>query len=170
MTPVQHVRHLTAALFSLLLTLVFLPRAQAQGGGNALNATFDATSRLPTLLSQPVEPHFHWERRKPLEDRAPKKFVLMSAVVYTGAFLDMQESVSLRPHFHEHDPLARPFTHLPVPAYYAAGGVLATGVNFLAWSMARSHRLHRFWWLAPLCSISGNMTGYAYTKMHEHVR
>lgn len=154
----------------LLLASLCLAPAHAQEGASALNASFKVDARIPAPTTRPIEPRPRWERIPPIRDRSPRKFALVATAVYSAAFLDMQESISLRPGFNEHDPIARPFTHLPAPGYYAAGAVLATGVNWVAWKMARSDRLHRLWWVPQLCSIAGNMSGYTYTKTHEHSR
>ena len=61
--------------------------------------------------------------------------------------------------WHETDPLARPFVHLPTPAYYATGLALATGVNWLSWKMAHSRRFHRLAPLPQLAAIAGNLYG-----------
>lgn len=88
--------------------------------------------------------------------------------VYTAAAMDMQESASLMPRFHEDDPFTKPFAHMPVPAYYATGFAFATGLNWLAWKMVRSEKWHKVWWIPQVCSIAGNMAGYGYTKTHEN--
>lgn len=104
--------------------------------------------------------------RRPLETSSTRRFVLLSAGVYAFALLDIHETASM-PHAIELDPLARPFTSLPKPAYYASGVALATSVNFSAWMMARSPRWHRVWWIPQLCSMSGNLWGFASTKARE---
>jgi hypothetical protein len=90
-------------------------------------------------------------------------FILMSAAVYGAATLDMHETMSLRPNLIEHDPLARPFTRLAPPEYYACGYALTTAVNLIAWRMMRSARWHDAWWLPQATSIAGNDWGYTST-------
>ena len=59
----------------------------------------------------------------------------------------------------EQDPLARPFTRLPAPAYYASGFAMATGMNWMSLRMSRSPRLRRIWWLLQALTIIGNAQG-----------
>lgn len=94
-------------------------------------------------------------------------FLLLSASVYSAAFLDMYETKSLGTHVHEYDPVARPFVHLPTPAYYATGAVLATGVNWLGWKLAHSRRWHQVWWLPQLSAVAANSSGFGYTVAHK---
>lgn len=132
-----------------------------------VNLTHEALpdSKIPTrpaLLPLPrIEP------RKPVKDEHKRLFFVLSAGVYTAAGLDMEQTVALRPHFREYDPLARPLVGLPAPAYYAAGALFATGVNWLGWKMARSPRWHKIWWVPQATSIAGNLAGYSYTRAHE---
>jgi hypothetical protein len=90
----------------------------------------------------------------------------MSPRVYAAAGLDLEETASLRHHFHEYDPLAKPSVGLPAPACYAAGALFATGVNCLGWKMARSPRCDKIWWVPQVTSIAGNLAGYSYTRAH----
>jgi hypothetical protein len=118
-----------------------------------------------------IEPPSRDERRaekirRPLETSSMRRFALLSAGVYAFALLDIHETASM-PHAIELDPLARPFTGLPKPAYYASGVALATSVNFSAWMMARSPRWHHVWWVPQLGSMAGNLWGFASTKARE---
>ena len=78
-----------------------------------VNLTHEALpdSKLPTrpaLLPLPrIEP------RKPVKDEHKRLFFVLSAGVYTAAGLDIEQTVALRPHFREYDPLARPLVGLP---------------------------------------------------------
>jgi hypothetical protein len=140
------------------------PAGHAQGlpGVMALKLTPITHAESPSIHPLPlIEP------RKPIIFRAPRVFILTSAAVYGAAVLDMHETISLRPNFVEHDPLARPFVRLPAPAYYAAGLALATGVNWLSRKMARSSRWHGAWWLPQMCEFGGNLWGYTSTKARE---
>ena len=138
----------------ILLSLILCGMTNAQGVvGN------QSTARLPLLRTKQT-----WQEPR------NRRFFLLSTGVYAAASMDMQESASLRPHFHEDDPLAKPFAKLPLPAYYAHGIGFATSMNWLGWKMARSERWHRVWWLPQVCSIAGNLIGYGHTKTHEHRR
>jgi hypothetical protein len=90
------------------------------------------------------------------------QFFALSTGVYAAAAADMHQTLQMRHYswWSETDPLARPFVHLPAPAYYATGFALATGVNWLAWKMGRSRKWHK---LAPwpqLFAIGGNTYGF----------
>jgi hypothetical protein len=157
------------------LTLIFLmpfhlAMVHAQDAISAINTNFSPGIRIPTPPVQPIKPVPNWSVRKPFNDRSDRRFILLSAAVYAAATLDMHESLSLRPTFHEDDPLAKPIARFPAPAYYATGAAFATGMNWLGWRMARSERWHSVWWLPQMCSIAGNLLGYGYTKRHEHSR
>jgi hypothetical protein len=97
--------------------------------------------------------------------KSPHLFVLGTAV-YTAALLDMAETSSRLPNFHEYDPLARPLLKLPAPLYYTAGMSWATGINLVGWKMARAPRMRRFWWTAQAAAIMGHLTGFGYTRTH----
>jgi hypothetical protein len=68
----------------------------------------------------------------------------------------------------EHDPLAKPFTNLPRPAYIAAGEVGAAGVSFIGWKMKHSkHKwVRKIWWVPQAATISGNSYGSIYSARH----
>ena len=153
-----------------LLLLVLSAAARAQETIGAVNANFTPGVRTPVTTIQSIKPLPPLKMKRPWEDRSARLFFLLSAGVYAAAAMDMQESASLRPHFHEDDPLAKPFAKLPLPAYYAHGFAFATGVNWFGWRMARSEKWHRIWWLPQVCSITGNFIGYWHTKTHEHRR
>jgi hypothetical protein len=93
---------------------------------------------------------------------AEKKFILLSAGVYAAALADMHQTLAVRnlSWWYETDPFARPFIHLPTPAYYATGLAMATGVNWLSWKMARSRRWRKLAPIAQVLSISGNLYGF----------
>jgi hypothetical protein len=152
----------------MLLYLALPAVAHAQEAIGAVKANFAPEIRAPGTTIQPIKPLPPLKMRKPLEDRSAGRFFLLSLGVYAAATMDMQESASLRPRFHEDDPLAKPFVKLPLPAYYATGIIFATGVNWLGWRMAHSERWHSVWWLPQVCSIAGNLMGYGHTKAHEN--
>lgn len=106
--------------------------------------------------------------KPPSKLKVPKAgFLLLSGLTYSAAGMDMHDttdSINLCRKYYcvgdaEGDPIARPFTHMPTPAYYAAGYALATGVNWLGWKMGRSPRWHKVWWLPQVISISLNTEG-----------
>jgi hypothetical protein len=170
--PTRYIGVLCQAVTLLLMLQFNLRVTRAQDAIGAINTNFTSSSgvRIPTSPIQPIKPPPDWPVKKPFNDRSARPFIFLSTSVYAAATLDMRESLSLRPHFHEDDPLARPFSHLPAPAYYTTGTAFATGVNWIGWKMARTERLHGVWWLPQLCSIAGNMFGYGYTRRHEHSR
>ena len=166
------------------LLLGFAPRAKAQDAthAKAQDATHalkleltsdDATRPFPPKILEPAPareitaPAATWKvariRDVPVARQNRTVFFLTSSAVYGIAFLDMHETMSLRPYLIEHDPLARPFTRLPEPAYYACGFGLTTAVNLVAWRMMRSARWHSVWWLPQAGSIAGNDWGYSST-------
>jgi hypothetical protein len=104
------------------------------------------------------------EPRKPLINARFSPYLILSAGVYSAAWLDMTETQSSMPNFTEADPLARPFLLLPKPLYYASGTMLGTAVNWLGWKMQRSERWHRIWWLPQAVSIAVNLSAYGYTR------
>jgi hypothetical protein len=90
------------------------------------------------------------------------EFILLSTAVYGASLADMHQTLAVRKLYwwYETDPLARPFVHLPTPAYYAAGLAMATGVNWLSWKMAHSRRWHKLAPIPQLLTIGGNLYGY----------
>jgi len=166
-------RHLLRRLLLIGGMIVLLSSARIARAQDALVAIKSALAtevRTPNIPVEPINPVRPRPIRRALEDHSRRRFLLMSIGVYTAAFLDMQESVSLRPRFREQDPLARPFAALPAPAYYITGAAFATGINWVGLQVARSQRLHRVWWVPQACSIAGNLFGFGYTKLHERPR
>lgn len=150
--------------FVMLAALAAAPAGRAQIVPVNLTDNALSDSKIPTKAV--LHPLPRIEPRKPVADEHKRLFVAMSAGVYAAAGLDMAESMALRPHFQEYDPLARPFVGLPAPGYYAAGALFATGVNWLGWKMARSPRWHKMWWVPQAASIGGNLAGFSYTRAH----
>jgi hypothetical protein len=74
----------------------------------------------------------------------------------------------LREGGYETDPLARPFTNLPTPAYAAVSMAGAAGVDWLGLRMQRSRHLwiRRFWWAPQIAQIQFNIVGAAYSARH----
>ena len=149
---VSSIHRVSRTLTSMLLFLILSVVTHAQDAIRNQSIT-----RAPLLKSQQA-----WK------ERSTRQFFLLSTGVYSAASMDMQESASLRAHFHEDDALAKPFAKLPLQAYYTHGIAFATSMNWLGWRMARSERWHSVWWLPQVCSIAGNLIGYCHTKTHEH--
>lgn len=155
----------------LILTfgIVIAPNpARAQDTLVAIKAALSTEVHVPSVPIQPLETRHRRPIRTPVEDRSRRRYLFLSLGVYAAAFMDMGESISLRPWFKEQDPLAKPFATMPTPAYYITGAAFATGINWVGLKMARSERWHRVWWLPQVCSIAGNAFGFGYTKLHEH--
>jgi hypothetical protein len=158
-----------------ILGAIFLaPFASAQSdppdSSPILAALLPEPKRTDSNLISPLRP----AEADPLQSRlkvpvrfSKARFVLLSASVYGAALADMHQTMEVRnlPWWYETDPLARPFAHLPAPAYYAAGLAMATGINWLSWKMARSRRWHKLSPLPQLLSISGNVYGL-HTNLH----
>jgi hypothetical protein len=162
--PSQRTQQICRLIFLLVFTQTLTNGAHAQVSTASTQTNLLAKYPLPSEDLSTA--HFKEIRRtKPGINR--KAFVAMSAAVYGFAFLDMHETMSLEPGLIEHDPLARPFTKLPPPAYYVTGAALATGVNFIAWKLGRSRRWHKFWWIPQAASAYGNVYGYGTTKARE---
>ena len=141
-------------------------------------AQTEPTQAKPKLSGLPLEPKsadstspplVRSLTRSPIQARSTflshlseKKFILLSAGVYTAAILDMHQTLAVRssPWWYETDPLAKPFVRLPAPAYYATGLVLATGVNWLSWKMAHSRRWRKLAPIPQVLSIGGNLYGF----------
>jgi hypothetical protein len=159
------------------ILLVFAAPAKAQEATQTIKLELTALERFQpgnlNSLAQPpapetIAPAYTWKIQPMPPLRAERaRFILMSVAVYGLAFLDMHETASLKPDLIEHDPLARPFTKLPTPAYYACGAAMTTGVNWIAWKMQRSVRWRKIWWLPQTASASGNLWGYTSTRARE---
>lgn len=89
-------------------------------------------------------------------------FIVLSAAVYGASLADMHQTLQVRNSrwWYETDPLAKPFVHLPAPAYFATGLAMATGINLLSWKMAHSHRWRKLAPIPQLLAISGNLYGF----------
>lgn len=153
-------------IIAILLSLSVAPSVIAQ------TESPETTPKISLLLLEPnssspplarsVEKTPIQPARIVLSQHVEKKFILLSAGVYTAAILDMHQTLAVRssPWWYETDPLAKPFVRLPAPAYYATGLALATGVNWLSWKMSRSRRWHKLAPIPQVLSITGNLYGY----------
>ena len=122
----------------------------------------DSAASTSTSIVRPVHKPPMKATHTLQSQRVEKKFILLSAGVYTAAILDMHQTLAVRssPWWYETDPLAKPFVRLPAPAYYATGLALATGVNWLSWKMSRSRRWRKLAPIPQVLSIGGNLYGF----------
>jgi len=69
---------------------------------------------------------------------------------------------------YETDPLARPFTNLPAPAYATAAMLGAAGIDWIGLRMQSSRHLwiRRLWWAPQVAQIQFNIVGAAYSARH----
>ncbi|MGA8677048.1 MAG: hypothetical protein WB621_17665 [Candidatus Acidiferrales bacterium] len=102
---------IVAITFILVTTFAAPPAAHAQIVPVSLTHEALPDSKIPARPALLPFPRF--EPRKPVKDEHKRLFWMMSAGVYAAAGLDMEETASFRPHFHEVDPLARPLVGLP---------------------------------------------------------
>jgi hypothetical protein len=120
-------------------------------------------SKNPNSSPRPPEPNPLQPKPKSTTINFSKtRLILFSAAVYAASIADMHQTLDVRKNYwwHETDPLAKPLVRLPAPAYYATGLAMATGVNWLSWKMARSHRWHKLAPLPQIFSITGNPYGF----------
>ena len=127
----------------------------------AIPVSSDST---PTLI--PVRPDRTAIVFSQLKPKSPvrihkTRWLILSAGVYALAIADMHQTLELRNQYwwYETDPLARPFSRLPAPTYYATGLAMATGLNWLSWKMAHSRRWSKLSPIPQLLSITGNLYG-----------
>jgi hypothetical protein len=164
-----------ARFFIFLGAFLFISLSQRAMAQALLDSS---TASLGNDLVGPLPPAYPLRAIKsaPVISPQPKpkpplrQFLALSAMTYAAAGLDMQTTYTrvqidrtcplcYSHPFREYDPFAKPFIHLPSPAYYAAGFAVATGVNFLGWKMSRSKRWRRVWFIPQSLSIGGNCWG-----------
>jgi len=157
-------------MLGLLVALGMVPGALAQSQG--IPASLIAGVIHDMENRGPVAPAAELPERNPRKAFVLARvnpFSVLAAGVYTASWLDMTETQSFMPHFHEADPFVRPLLNLPKPLYYASGTLFATSVNWLGLKMERSPRWHKIWWLPQAISIAGNLGGFAYTRSNSIV-
>ena len=66
-----------------------------------------------------------------------------------------------QPGGYERNPLARPFTNLPRPAYVASSLAMITSLNYISHRMHHSQNkfLRKTWWVLPVAAAIGNAYG-----------
>jgi hypothetical protein len=156
-------------IIAALVSLFLAPAARPQTGApeskpklsflplEPIPADSASTSPAPPAKPTPIR-----AGHKSVSFLHEKKFLLLSAAVYGSALADMHQTLDVRENYwwHETDPLAKPLVRLPAPAYYATGLAMATGVNWLSWKMARSHRWRKLAPIPQILSITGNLYGF----------
>jgi hypothetical protein len=107
-----------------------------------------------------------------LPDRPmPKTFDVLTAATFAAAATDSVQTVfAARAGAVEVDPLARPFTQLPTPAYLMVSETLPTGCALLARKMHHSNNraLRRLWWLPQTIELGANVWGITSTWAHGY--
>jgi hypothetical protein len=161
--------------YRILLGIALVGCLTSASTALAQSESAEPISKLSANASNaaPVGPYPNLLRPTPKPSRSPEnpmfavrnprfRFVVLSTAVYGAALADMHQTLQVRNLYwwYETDPLARPFAHLPAPAYYATGFAMATGVNWLSWKMAHSRRWHKFAPIPQLLTIGGNLYGY----------
>ena len=140
----------------------------------AQTSPLDSTSKLalpyiqtereasnPALLPHLVEANSSPSKPKTSGRLFRTRYAILTAAVYGAGLGDMHQTLEVRKYsgWYETDPLARPFSRLPAPAYYATGLALATGVNWLSWKMAHTRRWHKLSSIPQILVIGGNLYG-----------
>jgi hypothetical protein len=164
MNPAHELPTATRFLGLLFVILAGAPQISAQQPPTKLTAFADARPSgvyQPTEAPQPtLGPRFI---RRPEEN--DRTFFVLGTATYTAALLDMAETSSRLPNFHENDPLVRPLLRLPAPLHYTAG--MSWPLGSIWWvGKWRSPRMSRFWWTAQAAAIVGHLTGFGYTWTH----
>jgi hypothetical protein len=69
--------------------------------------------------------------------------------------------------FTEHNPIERPFTSLPKPAYYSWKLGESALSSYVGLRMKRSHRWYRhIWWLPQTVNVASGIVGAVYNTAH----
>lgn len=120
-----------------------------------------------------VRPAYSQATAKAVLLDAASQAAIWSDMVTTEKFLSPQieaQSIGVTVYWpvpKEEDPLARPFTRLPKPAYYASGASFAGSLAFLAYKMRHSrHRWMRQTWFLPQCIQIGFNATLAIHNIH----
>lgn len=118
------------------------------------------------LLASPAfgKPFIH----KLAERRVWKVLTVASMGAAAADIHNTIHSLHLHDGAYEADPLARPLTNLPAPAYATLGMMGAAGVDWLGLKLQGSRHawMRRCWWLPQVLQISGNIVGVT-TSTHR---
>ena len=153
----------------ILSSALLAPVSWAQGKvpESGINAVpFRAESKTPgtaVVVPEYLSPNAGISKgKKPPAHFSKQRFLILSAGVYAAGLADMHQTMHNKQYswWYESDPLAKPLVKLPVPAYYAAGLALATGVNWLSWKMGHSRKWRKVALLPQLFAITGNSYGF----------
>jgi hypothetical protein len=154
---------------TILGTLLAAPavRAQSEPADSRPQLAAHILEAKPADSNPSFEPNRVSTNPLELKPKSPvhfskTRFILLTTAVYGAAIADMHQTMANRnePWWYETNVLARPFVHLPAPAYYATGLAMATAVNWLSWKIGHSKRWHKFAPIPQLVSIGGNAYGF----------
>jgi len=118
----------------------------------------------PTAVAQELEQHH-------LRLHASKQWAVLTAVSVAAAFTDAGTTIQMR-HLvggnPETDPLARPFSGLPGPAYIAVTAVFAGGVAYLGHRMENSRHpvIRHLWWIPQVSQTALNASFAAHNELN----
>jgi hypothetical protein len=153
---------LPLAIFGFI-TGVIVPRARAQVLETAapdLRASLFTSQPFPESLSPKPDSHPEWipepsprqPRMSPAQRRA---WFLLGLTQHGAAFFDARTTRDVMEHYHELDPLLRPFAHSA--ALYPAMQIGPVGLDWLATRLAtnRHHWLRRLWWVPQAAATAG---------------
>jgi len=162
---------------AILVAFLFAPVSKAQtipAASDAPVALFEANeikTDIGSIAPEPLRQKSRLNRGEmPLVRFHKKKFLILSAGVYTAGLADMHQTLEVRHYswWYEKDPLARPMVKLPAPAYYATGLALGTGLNWLSWKMGHSRKWQKLAPLPQLLAIAGNTYGFKSNRFRNY--
>lgn len=160
-------------LLALLLCFGFTPGTLAQGLGKAalapnLRAAMLAlpSREAPARASPARAANFHpahAPKRLTMSPVQRRAWLALDLAEHGAAFFDARTTRQAMRHYHELDPLLRPFAHSA--ALYPAMQLAPFGLDWLATRLAVSrHRwLRRLWWLPQAAATAG----FVWSAMHN---
>jgi len=110
------------------------------------------------------------EKPEPLvKKHFPVSWLALTLAGQAAALADCDATLHLRhnyPNFNEHDPLGRPFVHLPAPAYIAVSVGLVSILSVASFKMNRSSNpwVRRLWWVPQTIQIGLSTNSAVYTS------